>query len=175
MATAYFEEVQRLRDNRWIFVLIVAVSLGALLPLVNGIYIQIGQGIPWGNKPMSNGGLIGITLMVLFSMGLMAFMLINLRLEVRIDDAGIHYRMFPVRSRWRLVAVSQIAEYSFANRFKIFEGGSFGHQRSLLRNYRSFKISGGKHITITFADGHRLMLGTLTGMEWAMRKLMKQN
>ena len=31
MATPYFEEVQILRDNRWIIVLIMAVSLAALL------------------------------------------------------------------------------------------------------------------------------------------------
>jgi hypothetical protein len=177
MATPHFEEVQRLRDNRWIFVLIFAIALGALLPLLYGIYWQIGQGIPWGNEPMSDSGLIAITFVVLSSMGLMAFILTNLRLEVRIDDGGIHYRMFPVKSRWRLVTPAQIAEYSFANRFKPFESGGIGHHRNLLKNTRSFRILGGKHLTVKFNDGHRLMLGTqdLTGMEWAMRKLMKKN
>ena len=177
MATPYFEEVQRLRDNRWIIVLVIVVALGALLPLMIGIYTQIGQGIPWGDEPLSNNGLLGITLMVLFSMALMAFILLNLRLEVKIDEAGIHYRMYPVKSRWRLVNVSEISEYSFSDRFNFFEMAGIGHQRNLFRNYRSFRIAGGKHITVKFADGHRLMLGTqdITGMEWAMRKLMKKN
>lgn len=176
MATPYFEEVQRLRDNRWIFVLILATALGALLPLLYGIYWQIGQGIPWGNEPMSNSGLIGITLVVLFSISMMAFILTNLRLEVRIDESGIHYRMYPLKSRWRLVTPSQIVEYSFADRFKPFESGGVGYHRNLLKNTRSFRVMGGKHIIVKFSDGHRLMLGTQdpTGMEWGMKKLMKK-
>lgn len=176
MATPYFEEVQRLRDNRWILVLIFVVALGSLLPLIYGIYWQIGQGVQWGDEPMSNSGLIGITLMVLVSMALMVFIMTNLRLEVKIDEAGIHYRMYPVKSRWRLVTPSEIEGYSFANRFKPFESGGIGHHRNLLKNTRSFRIIGGKHITVKFKDGHRLMLGTqdLTGMEWAMKKLMKK-
>jgi hypothetical protein len=176
MATPYFHEVQRLRDNAWILVLILVIALACVLPLLNGLYIQLGQGIPWGDKPMSDGGLIGMTIAVFVSIALMAFVMINLHLEVRIDEHGIHYRMFPVKSKWRLVRPSDIEEYFLENRFKLFESGGIGHHRNLLKNSRSFRIWGGKHITIKFRDGHRLMLGTqdLTGMDWALKKLMKK-
>jgi hypothetical protein len=176
MATPYFEEVQRLRDNPWIILLVFVVAIGSLLPLLYGIYWQIGQGIPWGNEPMTNSSLIAITLMVLGSMAVMAFIMLNLRLEIKIDEQGVHYRMFPVKSKWRLVRPSEIVDYTLAERFKIFESGGIGHHRNILKNSRSFRISGGKHIAIKFNDGHRLLLGTqnLTGMEWAMRKLMKK-
>jgi hypothetical protein len=176
MATPYFHETQRLRDNPWVIVLIVAVALAALIPLLYGIYWQIGQGIPWGNKPMRNSELIGTTAVVIVSMTLMIFMVMNLRLEVKIDQDGIRYRMFPAKWKWRLVSPSEIVEYKFAERFKMFESGGIGHHRNVLKNMRSFKISGRKHMTIKFKDGHRLLLGTqdLGGMEWAMKKLMNK-
>lgn len=176
MATPYFEEIQRLRDNRWIFVLILAVGLGAMLPLLYGIYWQIGQGIPWGNEPMKNSELIGLTIVVFSSMALLTFMMANLKMETRIDETGIHYRMFPVKSRWRVVPPGEIEEYTFADRYKPFESGGIGHHRNVLKNTGSFRISGGKHITLKYKNGHRLLLGTQdrAGMEWAMRKLMNK-
>jgi hypothetical protein len=176
MATPYFEEVQRLRDNRWIFVLIVAVALGALVPLLYGIYWQVGQGVPWGNEPMGDRELIVLTIAVFSSVGLMTFMLTNLRLETKIDGVGIHYRMFPIKSRWRVVKFNEIESYSFANRYKPFESGGIGHHRNLLKNMRSFRISGGNHIILKYKSGHRLLLGTQdpAGMEWALRKLMNK-
>lgn len=175
MTTPYFEEIQRLRDNRWIFVLIFAVALGALIPLLYGIYWQIGQGIPWGDTPMKDSELITLIIVLLSSVGLLTFMLVNLKLETRIDATGIHYRMFPVKSRWRMVAISEIESYNFADRYKPFESGGIGHHRNVLKNTRSFRISGGKHIILKYKNGHRLLIGTQdpAGMEWALRKLMK--
>jgi hypothetical protein len=176
MATPYFHETQRLRDNPWILVLISGSALAALIPLLYGIYWQIGQGIQWGNTPMGNRELIGMTVVVSVSMSLMVFLVVNLRLEVKIDVDGIHYRMFPSKWRWRLVRPSEIEEYKFADRFKLFETGGIGHHRSIFKNMRSFRISGRKHMTLKFKDGHRLLLGTqdLSGLEWGMKKLMNK-
>jgi hypothetical protein len=174
MATPYFEEVQRLRDNRWIFVLIFAVALGSLIPLLYGMYWQIGQGIPWGNEPMKDQELIIFTIFIFVTVALLTFMIANLRLETRIDAEGIHYRMVPIKSRWRIVTPQEIEEYTFADKYKAFESGRVGHHRNIFKNMRSFRISGGKHITLKHKNGFRLLLGTQdqAGMEWAMRKLM---
>jgi hypothetical protein len=177
MATPYFEEVQRLRDNRWIIALLIVIGVMSVFPFVFGLYWQVGQGVPFGNKPMTNTELVIMLFVMVFAVGMMAFVMMTLRLEVRIDEDGIHYRMFPVKWEWRVVKPVEIAEYTFADRYKLFETGGIGHHRNVLKKMRSFRISGGKHITIRFNDGHRLLLGTqdLTGMEWAMRKLMKKN
>jgi hypothetical protein len=176
MATAYFEETQRLRDNRWVVVLIMVVVLAAIVPLLSAIYWQIGEGEAWGNQPMKDRDLIGLSVVVFLCTGIVMFMLFNLRLETRIDDSGIHFRMFPVKSKWRLVNPADIAEYSFKYSFKFFESGGIGHHRSLLKKTQSFRIHGGKHISIKTRNGFRLLIGTQkpTEMEWAMRKLMNK-
>jgi hypothetical protein len=173
MATPYFEEVQRLRDNAWIFVLIAVVALASLAPLVYGLYWQVGRGIPWGDKPMTDEALIILTIFILITVIVMVFMLANLKLETRIDSEGVHYRMFPIKRRWKTIKPSDIVDYSLDRRYKLFEKGGVGFHRNILKKTTSLKIWGGKHITIQFHDGHKIMLGTqnLDGIEWAMRKL----
>lgn len=177
MATPYFQEVQRLRDNRWILLLIFGIALGAMLPLIYGLYWQVVKGVQWGNEPMKDSELIVMTIFVFTALIIMVFVMMSLRLEVFIDDEGVHYRMVPVKGKWRIVTPSQISSYTFADRYKLFESGGIGHHRNILKNTRSFRIFGGKHMTLTLNDGHRLLLGTQDrgGMEWAMRKLMKTN
>ncbi|HEY0741736.1 MAG TPA: hypothetical protein VGD40_09745 [Chryseosolibacter sp.] len=176
MATPYFEEVQRMRDNRWLITFIFAVAILSTLPLVYALYWQIGQDVPFGEEPMKNGQLIVMTLFVFTAVAGMMFILFALKLEVRIDEQGIHYRMFPVKWEWRVVGPTEIVHYEFADRYRLFESGGIGHHRNIFKNTRSFRIWGGKHMTIKFRDGHRLLLGTRDpiGMEWAMRKLMKK-
>lgn len=176
MATPYFEEVQRMRDNRWLITLIFAIAMFASLPMFFALYWQIGEGVPFGSEPMKDSHLIVMTIFILFAVTGMMFILFSLKLEVFIDDQGVHYRMFPIKWEWKMVGPAEIVEYHFAERYKLFESGGIGHHRNILKNTRSFRIWGGKHITITFKDGHRLLIGTqdISGMDWAMRKLMKK-
>ncbi|HEY0655783.1 MAG TPA: hypothetical protein VGD65_21760 [Chryseosolibacter sp.] len=176
MNAPFFEETQRLRDNPWVLVLIFAVALGPMIPLLYGLYWQIGHGVPWGNEPMEDAELIMLTVFILLTTCTVGFVMASLRLETRIDEAGIHYRMFPVKSKWRVVNPDELEEYSFATRYKPFESGGIGHHRNVLKNMRSFRISGGKHIILKYKNGHRLLLGTQDpgGMEWAIRRLMNK-
>src|SRR5690349_7230471 len=141
MATPYFEEVQWLRNNQWIIVLLIVVGLMSIFPFVFGLYWQMGQGEPFGDTPMTNNELILMLLIMIFAVGMMTFVMLTLRLEVKIDESGIHYRMFPVKWEWRVVTPAQIEEYTFADRFKLFESGAFGHHRNVFKNIRSFRIS----------------------------------
>lgn len=176
MATPYFEEVQRMRDNRWLITFIFAIAIVSTLPLVYALYWQIGKDVPFGKEPMKDSELIVITLLVFIGVAGMMIILFSLKLEVRIDEQGVHYRMLPIKWDWRVVAPNEIVEYHFTDRYKMFESGGLGHHRNIFKNTRSFRIWGGKHVTIKFRDGHRLLLGTQDpgGMEWAMRKLMKK-
>lgn len=175
--STYFEEVQRLRDRPWILVPILAVALSATLPLYYGLYWQVGHGQPWGDKPMSDAGIVFMTVFVSASVILLGFVLLTLRLEVKIDAAGIHYRMYPVKQRWRTVSLDQIEKYELKRRYNLFESAGIGHHRNVIQRSRSFKMWGGKHLRLTLTNGETLMLGTtdLTGLDWAMRKLTNKN
>lgn len=177
MERIYFEEVQTFRENGWVLALAVAVALSTLLPLAYGLHQQLVEGIPWGNEPMSDNGLILMFFVVLVSLGIAGFVVLSSKLEVKVNGQGLHYRFFPITPQWRLITPEAIATYTLEKRFKIFQSGGFGHHRSFLRNMRSYRIRGGQHLSVTLRNGHRLLLGTQDpgGLEWAMKKMMAKN
>lgn len=177
MSRVYFEEVQRFRDNAWVWMLVIGTSLAALIPLIYGIYWQIVKGEPWGNEPLSDRGLIFLFLFVLACLALMIFILLSLKLELRIDEQGIHYRFVPVKNKWQLITKEEIAEYHLEKRFRLLDTAGFGHHRNRLSRTRSFRIRGGNHLSLKFRNGQKLLLGTqnLSEIEWAMKRLMTIN
>lgn len=175
MTKAWFEEIQQLRNNHWIWALLVVMTLAVFLPLGFGVHQQFVIGEPWGNEPMNDNGFIALLFFVTLSWGVASFMLISMKLETRIDERGIHYRFFPLKWRWRHIMPAEIGNFSFEKKYKFFDSGKIGHHYNVFKNQRSFRIAGGEHIAITLTNGSRLLLGTqnVEAMEWAMKKLMK--
>lgn len=176
MSKAWFDEIQRLRDNRWLWAFLVFMTLTIFLPLGFGMHQQFVLGQPWGNEPVNDKGFIILMVFVAVSWGVAMFMLISMTLETRIDENGIHYRFVPLKPKWRTIRIEEIRTFTFEERFKFFDSGKIGHHYNVFKKQRSFKIWGGKHIAITLSEGSRLLLGTqnLEAMEWAMKKLMSK-
>jgi hypothetical protein len=176
MQRTYFEEVQTFRENRWVLALVIALSVFTLLPIAYGMRQQLVDGVPWGDEPMPDNGLIFMFLFVLLCIGIAAFVVLSSRLEVAVDAQGLRYRFFPITPKWKRLTRDEIASYTLEKHFKIFESGGFGHHRSILRKTRSYRIRGGHHLSLKLNNGQRLLLGTQNpeGMEWAMRKLMER-
>jgi hypothetical protein len=76
----YFEEEQKL-DAWWVkfgMVLLLSVSLG---PVYYGLIQQIGRGIPWGDKPMSDTGFIIFTVVLTLLMAVVVFLVFASKLN----------------------------------------------------------------------------------------------
>ena len=171
-----FEEVQRLRDNRWIWVMVAVFSTAAFVPLLYGSYWQLIKGEPWGNEPLSNQGFILFFLFILLAFGIMLFILLSSRLELKIEGDGIHWKFYPIRKKWQLISKDEIQIYSLEKKFKFFAPGGLGYHHDRFRKLRSMRISGGSHLSLKLRNGERYLFGTqdLAGMEWAMKKLMNK-
>ncbi|MDH5615515.1 MAG: hypothetical protein OEY62_03150, partial [Acidimicrobiia bacterium] len=91
---ASFREVQGFRQW-WLWVLLLVTTLGTIGLFGYGIFVQIIQGTPWGDKPMSDAALlatgIGTTILVV---GLAA-LLLSARLVTEVRSDGLHVRFFP--------------------------------------------------------------------------------
>jgi hypothetical protein len=174
MVRSYFEEVQALKDNRWIWMLLIVASLGALLPLIYGLYWQVGNGQPWGNEPMSDNALIALTVFIFMAMIATAWILLSVKLEVKIDPNGIHYKFFPDKPAWRLISRDEIDSYEIRKRSNIFELVGFGSRGDWLKETKSLAIRGTKHLLVQLKNRERIILGTQDpeAMERALEKLL---
>ena len=177
MNRSYFEEVQTLRQNRWIWILMIITSMGAMLPLIYGMYWQIGEGLPWGHEPMSDVGLILMFLLVICSMAVCFWMLLATKLEIKINDKGVHYKFFPNKCKWSLISKEEIDTYEVRNYYNFFESGCFGYHNNWFLNTRSIRITGNHHLLLTMKNSRKFLLGTQDpgGVEHAMRKLLHKN
>jgi hypothetical protein len=174
MSRTYFEETQRFRDNSWLMVL---SGVGILLPLLSigsQLYWQLEDGKPWGDKPLSNEGLILMFLVVLISCSVAAFMMFSMTLETRIDSEGVHYRFFPRKPKWRTIEKSEIATHAVSKGFNPFVHGGLGYHWSPIRHRQSFRIRGTSVLELRLTSGRKIVLGTQrpADLELAVKKLM---
>src|SRR5689334_7881789 len=103
MERPYFEESQWLRHTRWIWFILVPGILALLIPFLYGLYWQVLRGEPWGDKPLTDSGLIATSLVTVAGLVLVMFIILSVKLETRIDRDGIHYRFFPNKPKWNLI------------------------------------------------------------------------
>jgi hypothetical protein len=174
MARPYFEETQAFRENRWVWILALIASLVTLLPMVDAIYWQLLKGRPWGNQPLSDGGLLALFGFILVTWGIAMATVFSVRLDLLIDDQAVYYRFVPFKRKWQTVTREEIAHYSIEKKFSLLKSGGFGYHRNRLTRTWSMRIRGNNHLSLALKNERKLLLGTQNpdGLALAMKRLM---
>lgn len=149
-----FEEKQRY-TQWWLWLIIVSVAGIVSGMFVYGLFEQLVIGKPWGDKPMSNDGLVAFSLFMISAMVLMLLIFFNAVLEIVIDKSSISYRYPPLIRSWKRIERETIATFEVKTHY--LQG--YGIKRDL-RGNKSITVKGHTGIEITTHDGKRLMLGT---------------
>ena len=139
-----FKETQRF-TQWWLWVILLAT----VAPFVYGIYKQIIIKEPFGNNPLSNAGLIAVTLFTSSILVLFAYM----RLETKIDAHGISMRYVPFIKKnipWSEVASAKVVKYGFVG-YGIRLGSKFG---------TVYNTKGNKGLALVLQNGKKLCIGT---------------
>jgi hypothetical protein len=140
-----FEEVQRFRQW-WLWLILIGTTL---IP-VYGLYQQVYLGIPFGNNPASDEGLVVFLLLMLALLVLFAFT----SLRTRIDDTGIKMVFIPFKKKtvaWDQVEQLRIVNYGFVGGWGIRLGSHYG---------TIYNISGNKGLAIRLKNGKKFLIGT---------------
>ncbi|GAA4376011.1 hypothetical protein GCM10023186_09410 [Hymenobacter koreensis] len=87
-----------------------------------------------------------------------AFLLLTLRLEIRLDETGVHYRLAPLHRSWRHKAWAEISRVQVRSYDPLGEYGGWG-LKGTSRN-RALNIAGSEGLQLELRDGTRLLLGT---------------
>jgi hypothetical protein len=174
MRKILYEEEQSLKDNRWLYVCMLTLTLAALLNLTHGIYWQVMKGIPWGQKPMSNAGIIAFTAGVFLIGCLVTWLLVSIKLNVIIDTDGVHYRFFPDSSRWLTIGKEEIIDFDVQKNNIFFR---FGHHAHWFAKDKTVNVNGDFHLSLFLRNGKKIRLGSKNpeGLKWAMRRLVPKN
>lgn len=136
----------------WILILLLGVN-GLF---IYGVIVQVFAGIPFGDKPMSDAGLIFVMLF-LFAI---TFMLLSFRLDTEIKKDGIYVRFSPFHRSpkffpWESLAKVYVREYS-----PILEYGGWGIRYGLFGKGNAYNMSGNTGLQLVFNNGKKLLIGT---------------
>lgn len=153
-----FKEEQRFTQT-WLIAIIV---ISSAIPLGFGIYGIIQQIIfktPFGDKPMSDAGLIIFTI----SMFLLTILIFFLKLKTRIDEVGIHFQFFPFHLKPRTIEWSELKSAKTRKYDAISEYGGWGLKGGFFwRKSKgvAYNVSGDIGIQLEYKTGKKVLIGT---------------
>ena len=140
-----FKEEQKF-TQWWFWLIFIGV---ALIP-VYGIYRQIILGEVFGNKPMSDTGLI---VFAIISFGFLVLFWL-FKLKTAIDEKEIRINFFPLASKtveWKEVKSAQVINYGFV--------GGWGIR--LFTKYGTvYNTRGNKGLALELKNGKKFLVGT---------------
>ena len=152
-----FVEVQYSRQPwLWAVVLLSVCTTAAIFGYL--IIEQVVFGRPVGNHPMSNQGLLAVSLLVLlFDAGLLALFLgANLRTEVRDDGLYIRYR--PFHFSFHRVPLQDVVQVQAVTYSPLREYGGWGIRYT--RRGKAYNPMGNRGVKLDYRDGRHLLIGS---------------
>lgn len=155
--TVHFKEEQRF-TQWWLWLILIPIGI---LPVV-GIFRQLILGEEFGDKPMSDFGLVLFAVFVFALLGLFLMM----RLKTEIDQNEIRMSFFPFvkkRVKWSEVKKAEVMNYGFVGGWGIRLSSKYG---------TVYNFKGNIGLAIELRNGKRFVIGTQRETE--LRKIVEE-
>ncbi len=159
----YIEE-QRF-SQIWLWIMMIAVNVGVLGQFAYGLYLQIGKGIPYGNVPMSNSGLILTTALTTALLVAVTLLMLCSKLSVRIDNRSININFKPFLMKEKIIKWSDVKSFEVVKYQPINDYGGWGLR--LGRKGTAYNVKGNMGLRLTLQNKKTLLIGTSKADELA--------
>ena len=171
MSKVLFKEEQQFRQW-WYIILILGATVPAMVMCIYAFYQQMVNGIQVGDSPAPNAVLV----IVFFFLGVVLWVYFSLKLEVWIDQDGIHYRFFPLIFKNKIISKQEIQRFEIRKYSPIFDYGGWGIRRGIGRKWgKAFNVSGNIGLQLYLTNGKKVLFGTQRSQAivYAMNEMMK--
>jgi len=165
MEPSTFHEVQRFRQT-WIWALTLLLCVVPVGVMLWGVYQQLVLGKPFGDNPMSDRGMIVLTVVVVIIVGGIVWMVGFSSLTTEVSSRGIRVRFSPFHRKWREFRTDEIEEVKVGKYRPIAEYGGWG-LRMGLKGW-AYNVSGNQGAENRFRSGKNLLIGTQKPSELAL-------
>jgi len=159
---AYFYTEEQRFHQPWIW-LGLGVAVLSLIPLWYGLYVQLVEGVPWGDRPSSDEVLaltvIGTTVVILG----ITVVFFNARLVVSIDAEGLDYRFIPFHRRVHTIPWSEVSRVYLRTYRPILEYGGWGIRFGT--GGKAYNVSGTDGLQLELKTGKKILIGTRNPVE----------
>jgi hypothetical protein len=152
-----FRETQRF-GQRWLWLLLACVTIPAIGLVLWGVYAQLVQGEPWGNRPASNASLLvsAVVTILIPSAVVVLIRWANLITEVRAD--GLFLRYVPFHWSDQRIALEQVEKIESVVYSPLRQYGGWGIRYG--RTGKAYNVSGNRGVLLTYTSGKTLLIGS---------------
>ncbi len=145
--------VERQRFRQW-WVWLTLLGLNGFF--LFAVFKQVVGGQQFGDKPMSNTGLlIAMGLMILLTL-----LFVNFCLDTKIKEDGVYVRFFPFHLKYKHYTWDTLAKCYVRTYSPIGEYGGWGLRFGLSGKGKAYNVSGNKGLQLEFTNGKKLLIGT---------------
>lgn len=173
MGKVFYKEEQKFASISLYFSmgLIYATTVSFLL---YGNIMQFVYNQPFGDNPVTDNGLILLTVLILLLLIVSAYLLFGSRLVIEINHSGINYNFHPFFKKTKHIPKESIKTHEVRKYKPIMEYGGWGIKKGIKGKGDAFNISGNIGLQIELKDGKRVLFGTQRpdAIKRAMIKLM---
>jgi hypothetical protein len=146
-----FSETQRFKQW-WLWILLIGINAIMLY----GVYVQVINGEPFGDKPAGNASILTGCIISL----LVTILVLSFRLDTQVKNDGIYVRLFPLQLSFRFFPWDNLSECFVREYNPVAEYGGWGLRLGLFGKGTAYNISGNKGLQLEFNNGKKLLIGT---------------
>lgn len=176
MKKILFKEEQKFGSRSLYFSMGVIYTIPTVIFSV-AFYYQFILKQPWGDKPMSDLGLLVTALLIFAVLIISAFLLFNSKLSVVVTSEDIHFTFWPYISKPVIYSKSDIEKYEIRKYKPIKEYGGWGMKQGKNAVGKAYNVRGNIGLQLYFKDGKKVLIGTQRGDAFlrGMNKLMEKS
>ena len=176
MAKVFYKEEQKFGSRS----LYLSMGIIYAIPTVSfmvSFYYQFVLKEPWGDKPMSDAGLLLTALLVFAVLIGSAFLLFSSKLLVEVTAKDLHFTFWPYFKKAKSYSKSDIERYEIREYKPIMEYGGWGVKQGKKGVGKAYNVRGKIGLQLYLKDGRKVLIGTQRGDAFlhAMNKLMENN
>jgi hypothetical protein len=158
-----FSEVQRFTQP-WIWAIILPISLGPVALFGYGFVLQILGGEPWGDRPMSDVGLLGAFAFCLLFGLVLLLLFAKMKLIVVVEPGAMLLRFAPLHRDFKRFDLAEVETHRALTYRPIREYGGWGIR--LVPGGRAYNVSGDRGVRLDFPDGTHVLVGSRRAEEF---------
>ena len=146
-----YQESQRF-NVIWIIAIVCSLAILAVYAFVQQIVLNE----PFGQHPISDGGLVFFTILTIAA----ALIIIFQKLETQITDKGVYFQLIPFQWRRRFIPWENIDRVELVTYDAYKEYAGYGYRVSVRGNGRAIIISGNSGLMLYRKNKKPLLIGT---------------
>jgi len=173
MEKVFFREEQRF-NQWWIWLILLLMVAGSVIPLLMGLYTQLILGEPWGKNPGPDWGLVLNAVLVFLLLGAVLWLFSRMKLQTEIRVDGVWFRFPPLLRKWQNIRKEEIERFEVLRYRPIAEYGGWGIKKGSRKSGKAYNVSGNIGLRLHLKNGKVILLGTQRkeAIAYSMEKMM---